>query len=213
MARLLPNSIYIMIPRCGCMTTESILKQLGLWQKDIRGRERFWHPDVKELKELGWWDKRPFKFTFIRHPFDWLKSRWCYFQIRGFNSLPGSKQKYIEPAELYYDPDFNKFLENCIEYYEKCGIGMVTQLYNEYTEDANFVGKLENLRNDLEKALILAGESYNSSIIHKSISINQAYNTTKWRDNLYYTVSNYRKIIEIENETIKKYKYNQITSL
>jgi len=199
-----------MIPRTGCQTTEKILYDQNLIISEIRGSRQFWHPSVTELKELGWWKVRDYKFTFVRHPVAWLRSRWAYRKQEGIKPPSESKNiRYIEPAEPLIDSsdNFEQFIENYKEYCSKQG-PLVTNFFKEYTEDVTFVGKTEMLRDHLIYVLTKTGTRFNANKITKHSIINQAAKKEEWDKRTKLTKAQIDFIIKIEKEIIDKYNYN-----
>tara|TARA_Y100000296_G_C5146024_1_gene243712 strand:- start:71 stop:1432 length:1362 start_codon:yes stop_codon:yes gene_type:complete len=167
MALLLPNSLFIHIPKTGgTWVRRAIEKSMGL-EKDsseiVLPLKKSWgklaHARVKDtrryLKE-GFDDK--FSFSFVRQPLDWLKSSYIdnvYPEFVDYD-LSNSVDKKISFKEFV----FNK------------GEGFVSNLYREYLQAfiglypcVDYIGKIENLKADLIEALDLAGEKFDRDII------------------------------------------------
>lgn len=96
--------------------------------------------------------KNHFQFCFVRRPYEWYRSFWCY---RVHTQHPDPNFSLDE----FWDKDFESFLKNVLE---GCP-GFLTQVYQCFVGSdntrMNFVGRQENLGNDLVKALALAGET------------------------------------------------------
>jgi hypothetical protein len=97
--------------------------------------------------------KGRFQFCFVRRPYEWYRSFWCYRSITA----------KLDPGfalDICWNNDFETFLENTLTIYPK---GFLTQVYQYYVgsdnSQMNFVGRQENLFNDLITALTLAGET------------------------------------------------------
>lgn len=94
-----------------------------------------------------------FSITFVRKPVSWYTSYWS------FRSRKGARRDQKFPADGLWSDDFDEFVNNILDAYPS---GFVTELYQYYTgEDGNkvdFVGRQENLRQDLLESLLIAGE-------------------------------------------------------
>ncbi len=95
--------------------------------------------------------KNRFQFCFVRRPYEWYRSFWCY----------RVHTQHLDPAfplDGLWDKDFESFLGNVLARYP----GFLTQVYQCFVGSdntrMNFVGRQENLADDLVKALALAGE-------------------------------------------------------
>ena len=107
-----------------------------------------------------------FSFCFVRHPIGWLKSFWCYRVKTGHLDMGF-------PLDRIWDDAFEPFIWNVLEKYPD---GFVTQLYQFYVgpdvNEVDFIGRQENLADDLVKALTLAGETFDESRLR----------ATRWRN-------------------------------
>ena len=113
-----------------------------------------------------------FTFGFVRHPVDWLKSRWAWGMLSGF----AEKMKH-EPAAAghwmaaCWDDDLSRFVSN---YLDLCpGVATSTMLRMlgwqrtptgwEPTRFAvDFIGEYDDLVDDTMTALANAGEKYDA---------------------------------------------------
>lgn len=66
------------------------------------------------------------------------------------------------PIDHYWSTDPEQFIRNVLDAYPE---GFVTQLYRYYVHDVEYVGRQENLREDLIEALTLAGEDFDAEAI------------------------------------------------
>lgn len=96
--------------------------------------------------------KSHFQFCFVRRPFEWYRSFWCY-RMRTQDPDPHF------PLDALWSDNFESFLENVLAVYPN---GFLTQMYQYFVGPDNtwmdFVGRQENLQNDLVRAMALAGQ-------------------------------------------------------
>ena len=187
MTTILKNgAVFLHVAKTGGRWVESVLSELDLVDKVVAPR----HMDVvhyanrvdrinnKPMNRLGNWfspalsDKPPFMFCFVRNPFDWYES-WYKFMSRpdqnwrdwgGQNDL--ANWHPMSALNGLGDFDFNQFVANV---YDKRP-GFVSQMYALYTQaPMSFIGKQENLIDDLLKAFKLMNLNVNEEEV-RSIS-------------------------------------------
>ena len=113
-----------------------------------------------------------FTFGFVRHPVDWLKSRWAWGMLSGF----AEKMKH-EPAAAghwmaaCWDDDLSRFVSN---YLDICpGVATSNMLrvlgwqrmktgWEPMRYAVNFIGEYEDLVDDTMTVLANAGEKYDA---------------------------------------------------
>lgn len=136
--RLKNNSVFIHVPKTAGTSVTGILDTLKLVSRTYSPP----HPTLAEL------EPSPFRFAFVRHPWEWLMSQYRYMTVRGWTKgLWGN----------FAAPTFEDFLNRV--YAENKP--RVTLLWNEYLgppgNRIEFIGRQENLMPDLEKALHYSG--------------------------------------------------------
>ncbi len=117
----------------------------------------------------------PFRFCFVRNPLTWYESWWRYMEGRGWNDWGRTNSAtYWHPNSILNDlgsSDFNEFLWNVI----KKRPGYVSELFFSYTKPGiSFIGKTENLRQDLLDVLNLLNIDVDSSDLLKSKKENES---------------------------------------
>ena len=165
------KSIFYHIPKTGGIWVRKVIDKIGIngiETKDFKLhplglRKKHTTPDFTKEEEK----KDLFSFTFIRHPVEWYKSFWNFRMDREGGPM-------IRQANIYkkfildscWSYNFDKFIDNVIE---RVPEGFLTKLYQYYIgekkDKINFIGKTENLNEDLIKALTLAGEKINEDIL------------------------------------------------
>jgi len=110
-----------------------------------------------------------FSYIFVRRPLSWYKSWWLARKAARDSGRPW----VIFLLDFALDDDFEKFVINALKMFPQ---GPLTTLYKcflgENGDALDFVGKQENLREDLIKALTLAGENFNKDIIRNLLRFN-----------------------------------------
>jgi hypothetical protein len=171
---LLKKSIFIHIPKTGgTFIREHFNEQVGWWEVLGVG-----HGSLKDFPEHA--DK--FSFTFIRNPEQWLISSWGFTRriLEKNNSFEFQKKwselavanqviwrtwkQKTNPVHALWHEDFDIFLCRLRDH----APNLIDMCYQHFSEGVDFVGKNENLVNDLITALEMAGEDmefYNPEII------------------------------------------------
>ena len=211
MALALKNSVFLHVQKTGGHWVNDCLVKCNLTEKHVIDHSN------KVSKEC----KNFFKFTFIRNPIDWYVSRWRCPHHRGrcwLNGIDPTSPKFndeksnfnlntsdLDAQNLDEFNDFNvwaKRILNCPQV-QKNNIGMASLHMQPKIDLSNFVGKKENIKNDLIKALTLAGEVFDKEIIesNKPVHVSQILKPIIYKENLH-------KILILDRKIIEKYKYN-----
>jgi len=170
MALILPNSIFIHIPKTGgTWVRRAIEASMGL-DKDsnelhIEGENKWQHithatlSDVK--KQLSNEMENKLTFSFVRHPLDILKSSYIE-EI--WPELVGEETKGIGGRKKI---SFREFVLSRDE-------GYVSWFYRDYLKSpdgifpsVDYIGRTENLKNDLIEVLEIAGEDFDRDAIEQ----------------------------------------------
>jgi hypothetical protein len=179
MALLLRNqAVFLHIPKTGGTWVRNVLKQFDLVEGNLgHGHSpydrAFWHEKLHhDLKVARYMfrrairsrrmqprmDPQAFKFCFVREPLSWYESYWRFME-----SIDWAWKTWGDEMDPYRwdpcaminqqgSPDFNAFMHNV----NKKRPGFVTELYSWYVRPGvDFVGKNENLTNDLIEAFRL----------------------------------------------------------
>ena len=126
-----------------------------------------------------------FTFAFIRHPVDWLKSIFKHSKRHGWGSSPVKAETFNEFAQAYVT-NFPKLVSRSMEL---------------YTHGCQFIGRQENLVEDLLKALDKAGIEYE----RKEITSLDKVNASPKSQTVYMSKETRRMIEDSEQEFIGKY--------
>ena len=205
MALILPKSVFFHLPKTG-----------GNWVVEAIIRSGIpCHRDEPELKHplnfqrahispdyIDTGDK--FTFSFVRNPLGWYQSFWAYRMIDGWNS------RFILDR-VYRSEDFNEMVS---VYLEKFPQGFVSWLYRDFLgenlEKVDFVGKQENLVDDLISALNQASEDFNEEAIRNTNKVNIAAQHTAWKAKCVYDPKVEERVKEVEKWTFEKFGYNKL---
>tara|TARA_Y100001938_G_scaffold76333_1_gene105622 strand:+ start:886 stop:2238 length:1353 start_codon:yes stop_codon:yes gene_type:complete len=163
MALILPNSIFVHIPNTGgawvrkaieaSMGIEKDSSEIEIYGIDKWGKKA--HARISDIKrELKEDLEKKFVFSFVRKPLDILKSMYISDIYPWIVDFDGYKQNNYEKIT------FKQFVH-------KRGPSFVTSIYLEYLEApigvfpyVDYIGRTENLKDDLIEALEMAGEDF-----------------------------------------------------
>ena len=144
----LKNSIFLHFPRTGGSWVNHCLQDISN-KIDPDNETRFGHVPYYSLSES---QINKFCFSFIRHPFDWYASIYHYAHNI-------SKEHEGTKPDAF------------VHYFIQMGFGIYHQSLDFFGLDyeINFIGKYENLTEDLIVALEMAGEDFDKEYI-RSVS-------------------------------------------
>lgn len=131
-------------------------------------------------------------FCFVRHPLTWYRSYWT------------SKQQIVDrrggSMDGIVDLSWEDFIDTIIEKFPR----YLTNFYLGYTEICRFIGKQENLRDDLDCVLKFLRIPYNREYLFKRVPDNVVNSDKK------YSWPQAMAIMDSEEDIVKKYDYNYI---
>ena len=163
---LLQNSMFIHIPKTGGTYIREHFAEVGWFETYGVGHGR--KADFPNQAHR-------FSFTFIRDPIEWLVSFWTFYRwVVEVNNCFEAQARWsgdavskgivwdswrhdTNPVHVLWHKDFDTFLCRIRDHEPN-----IADLAFEYfSEGVDFVGKTENLTNDLIQALEMAGENMN----------------------------------------------------
>jgi hypothetical protein len=173
MALILPHSVMIHIPKTGGSWCAEAIKKAGIKCEEPRlpgsSLVQSRHCSIRAVADrVG--DK--LTFAFIRHPFTWLRSQWCYINDRG------AYKKWRPPLRHWtaqcWSTDFVTFVENVLTKHpaapsnamlKRIGYTVKNKKLVPGPVAVKFIGKTESLREDLGRALTKAGEKFDPKVL------------------------------------------------
>lgn len=193
--------VFYHIPKTGGIWAKEAMKKAGITlseRRDFKFKQGLthrscWHrthltPENFESIDL-------FSFCFIRHPVQWYKSFWG-FRRRHRLRRPHKILIRQDPLEYNWSKDFNRFLSNMLDEFPD---GYLTGLFKMFTSHVNFVGKQENLVDDLVTALKTAGENFDEKKLRATEPKNVGQMSPDINSGLH------ERLLKSESEIIEKY--------
>lgn len=196
------KSVIYHIPKCG-----------GIYAKEAVRRSGLKYGRCKEYK-TGVWLKREhatpsvvieehkdglFSFCFVRRPIEWYKSFWCY-------RMRSRTLDLRSPIDWCWNNEFDQFVINVLDAFPT---GYVTNLYQCYVgrnaDQMDFIGRQENLTDDLVKALTLAGEVFDEKILRSTKHFNASAARPKYGNLATLSDETTNRVLEAENWIIEKF--------
>jgi len=153
MPTVLPKSVFYHIPKTGGTWVTEVLKGIGGERVQVEGT----HPYniTKEHATPLVYRTQKFKFAFVRHPVSWYQSMWKF--------RANNKWQY----ESVFDVKL-PFTE-WVRHFLKQHPGIYSEIVREF-EGVDFMGRQENLRADLLKALEMSGDDTSGIEIDRGLA-------------------------------------------
>lgn len=173
MSLVTPRTVFIHVPKTGGSSVRALIAAAGIPCSESGPFEIEDHYGLPELRaahpEL---ERDRLSFGFVRHPVAWLKSRWAWAMVTGFE-----KKIEREPAAAAHwmascwSEEFETFAELYLE--RQAGVATRTMfgmlgVWN-LGPETNAIGRCENLVYDLVRALETAGEKFDASALVTAI--------------------------------------------
>ena len=201
---ILNSSKFIHIPKCGGTAVQTALWRLGL----IKDKSQvFTSPHHGHLFASQMPVDNRFNFTFVRNPISWYQSWYNWNMQQPLSRFSGEELK-------------TKSFDQWVDEYGQFWLGIYGTLIKRYFgEDENFptsnkmqfVGKVENLYNDLGRALDAAGETYDANILRDlqsgAIQQNRLQTNRQAYDRTSISNSSIELIYKVELATFNRFHY------
>jgi hypothetical protein len=153
------RTVFIHVPKTGGGWVTDAMKAAGI-QQDPIGAEHHLGKDQIDLRGR-------FAFAFVREPLSWYGSLWN-FRRRLWREKESDPSMVIPQGEFSdetFARDFPDFVENVISTWP----GYLSRYYEHYVgkagDQVDFVGRYENLVDDLVRALEAGGEEFDEGIL------------------------------------------------
>jgi len=161
MAFVTAKTLFIHVQKTGGMTVREVLYRcnpVGHESGDAEGERHFGLPELR-ARHPGIESGRV-SFGFVRHPVDWLVSRWTFAVASGF---PVHVRHRGTAAQVWmaccWSDNFDDFIEKYLERYPGIATQTMFQKLGLWSDrPVNCIGKTENLVTDLHEILAEAGE-------------------------------------------------------
>lgn len=145
-------------------------------------------------------NKELFKFSFVRHPLRWYESWFKMNSVMDWPKWDDDKDVWNPSVKLngLGAPTFERFLENVIKKQPQ----FVSNMYEQYTSDIDFVGKQETMVGDLKQILwLLYGEQSKTFVTDRA-----PVNVSKKID-LLWPESLQKEVEEMEYQAFMQFGY------
>ncbi len=163
---VLPNSRFLHIPKTGGIWVFHAITRTGIPLQRYLNKNGSQHLNFAQCSGIA-----PFKFTFafVRHPLGWWKSYWQYKM--GVNWHVNTFNHNRIDQECASD-NFHTFIRNVIRKFP----GHCSKVFKNFVgpeeSPIDFIGKYENLNNDLVAALHCANEKFSEDDINATMPTN-----------------------------------------
>ena len=188
---ILPNSCFLHIPKTGGTWVTRAIEKSGIPTYDIR-------IDGDPHIGLGHVLCRDrFRFAFIRHPLGLYRSYWQFKMTYGWDERNPLDQSC-------HSDHFHTFVEQVLDRFPGFITTSLVGFLGEDYEQVDFIGKYENLVDDLIKALRMAGEVFDEAGIRALAPCNVS-NKEKYPAE--FTPGLEQRIRESEQRILDKFGY------
>ena len=169
MAFVTDKTLFIHVQKTGGMSVREALYRcnpVGHESGDAEGERHFGLPELR-ARHPGIESGR-LSFGFVRHPVDWLVSRWSFAVASGF---PIHVKHRGTAAQVWmaccWSKDFEVFIEKYLERYPGIATQTMFQKLGLWSDKpVDIIGKTENLAEDLARILDEAGEVRRADLAH-----------------------------------------------
>ena len=144
MALLLEKSVVYHPGRTGGHWVKAVLRRAGL----VRWESARLHDSPEDLRHWPEGASRPWSIAFVGHPLSWVRSLWLHETHFGWTN------DLLRPRDEF--ATFPEYLNYLIEAFPG---GAVKRYFAPFIDNANLIGRFEELRAELLRVLQEAGES------------------------------------------------------
>ncbi|TRX02896.1 sulfotransferase family 2 domain-containing protein [Candidatus Methylobacter oryzae] len=189
---ILQNSVFLHYPKTGGTWVRNAIAASGINCDNFAIDENI----HLGLKECPYQDK--FKFTFVRHPVNLYRSYWQYKMTHGWDEK--------NPLDINCQSGcFQEFVRRVLDQYPGCYSKSFLDFIGHPDHEIEFIGRNENLVEDLITALRNAGETFDENAI-KTFPRQNVSNQSKFPAN--YSSQLESEVREAESIIINMFKYD-----
>jgi hypothetical protein len=152
--------LFIHVPKTGGTWVKRAMEAGGITVSQERASI---HPPIWELDRQG-----RFSFAFVRDPLAWWGSEWKFRRFHGY------KEFRDHPYDRWLDLGFDRFLERVVEECPGYLSRVLDDLLGQEGDSLDFIGRYENLTEDLVKALRFANESFDEEALRSVSTTNES---------------------------------------
>jgi hypothetical protein len=217
------NSVFLHIPKTGGKWVISVLEEFDLikfnfshnhadMERTVNFHRHFpWHFMRQTVKHGCYLPKirKAFKFCFVRHPLTYYESYYKYALQLGWpegnnpmGKMPGNNSWHPNsPLFMPKPKGFNDFIKGVVKRHP----GYVTELYSSYTSPSiDFIGKTENLADDLIKVLTIMG----INVPEEKVRSYPTQNVSKTEEvNIVWDAELKKEVLKLEYAALVRYGY------
>ncbi|MEK7563136.1 MAG: sulfotransferase family 2 domain-containing protein [Patescibacteria group bacterium] len=206
MALLLPHSIFFHIPKTGGSWVRSAVSNAGIPVNEIIKVPAKKHLSAGTLMHTCPTDVHltdRFRFAFVRHPLTRYQSYWCFRMLHGWDSE-------LQIDRICQNDNFEKFVWAVLT---EAPEGWVTRNYCKFLGNdfrfLDFVGRMENLADDLVTALTLAGESFDEQALRATPPLNVSSVLPEWQVRCSYSPDLRAAVCKAEWRVMEHFGYEE----
>lgn len=203
MAFLLPNSLFIHIPKTGGQWVASALERAGVPLQQIGPV----HASPDEIRDAV--KGRSIVFAAVRHPLSWYPSMWAHRMDERWEPIddlewftPTWVEFWAEFTASCRAETFSDFVRKCVSNYPE---GFVSALYDAYTRGCTRIARYEHLAEDLLEILAEAHESFDVNRLMKTAPRNVRGSSPRWRKRHGYTPELEALVLGAEERVIRRF--------
>ncbi len=189
---ILKNACFIHFPKTGGHWVRQALVAAGVPFEDYNDKGA--HIGIAECPCN---DK--FRFSFVRHPVSFFKSYWQFKMTDGWD-----EDNWFDMDCKRRNLNFAGFIELASTQYAGGYGSTISYVLGSGSDEIEFIGRYENLADDLITALKLAGEDFDESKIR---SIKPCNVSNKHKFPVAYTEDMKRKLINAERDMMRRFGY------
>ena len=204
MALITGKSIFIHIQKTGGMTVRHAMHLCSGNASESGAIEVERHYGLPELLVAHpGIDENKLTFGFVRHPVDWLVSRWTFARRTGFAT---QKKHRPSAASMWlascWDEDLSSYIDKYLERYPGIATQEMFRRLGLWTDKpVQRVGYMENLVGDLIQILDQAGETFDKD----KLNAMRKHNASSGRERVALTETQRERILQAESVLIERF--------